>query len=236
MNLRTRKVASMYQLGHKPHHRRKVILLLTVLLFVLIAGGAIWARDYFKPNTTLANSAAIIRHVDVATPKKKTVRTATFTMQVPADWKATTHSDVIPAPDFVWQGTTKEDTARWVQVWVDDIPSNMAVNRLLPLRPDGSRILLADDVSDNCVNFTDASKVDPRTGTVNAKWSGVDFTCDAANYERDLVGTATGGARNSITLHGPKSGTHRYFFIYTDHSAEADYSYFTDMLSSFRSL
>jgi hypothetical protein len=236
MNLRTRKVASMYQLGHKPHHRRKVILLLTFLLFVLITGGVIWARGYFKPNTTLANSAAIVRHVDVATPAKKTVRTTTFTMQVPADWKAIAHSDQIPAPDFIWQGTTKEDTARWVQVWVDNVPASMAVNRLLPLRADGNRILLADDVSDNCVNFTDASKVDPHTGTINAKWSGVDFVCDAANYERDLVGTATQGARNSITLHGSKSGTHRYFFIYTDHSAEADYSYFTDMLSSFRVL
>jgi hypothetical protein len=55
-----------------------------------------------------------------------------------------------------------------------------------------------------------------------------------ANYERDVVGTSSPQEINTVTVTGPSTGTHKYFFVYTDNSAEPDYTIFTDALQSFK--
>lgn len=222
----------MYQLGVRPHHRRNLYLFLLAVAVVLIIGGTIAAQHYFQADTSLSQTAAVTRHVDAKVPPTKPVTTPYFTMTMPRSWQADT-SSLIPSAAYAWRGTG-DDAARRLEIYIDSIPADMAVNRLLPLGADGSRLMVGDDVSDNCVNFTDDSQADARTGRVLAKWSGVTFYCDTANYLRDVVGTGSSSGRNTISLHGDVKGTHRYFFVYTDNSASADYSIFTDMLRSLR--
>jgi hypothetical protein len=223
----------MYKLGHRSSHKHKLYATLILLFAGLIIAGIWGANTYLKPDTTLGTSEGVIRHVDVVTPPTKEVSNSIFSMNIPKSWHATT-SQLIPAPQYAWRGAGTEGSPRSLEIYVDAIPATMAVNRLLPLRANGSKVVVGDDLSDNCVNFTDAVQTDRRTGKILAKWSGVNFYCDAANSARNLVGTGTPEAINSVELRGPLAGKHRFFFIYTDHSAEPDYTIFTDMLKSFQ--
>jgi hypothetical protein len=91
-------------------------------------------------------------------------------------------------------------------------------------------------VSDNCVNFTDEKTANPTTGAASSKWSGVSFLCDTANDQRVVVGTSSAAEPvNTVTVTGAK-GTHRYFFVYTDHSAQPKFEIFTAALASFNAL
>jgi len=56
-----------------------------------------------------------------------------------------------------------------------------------------------------------------------------------ANYVRDVVGTSSAEGVNTLGVSGP-GGTHKYFFVYTDHSGEPDYNTFTQALQSFEAL
>jgi len=223
----------MYKLGERSHHKQKLYALLIIFLAGLIVA-AIWAANkYLQPETTLGTSEGVVRRVEVAIPPTKEVSSRIFSMTVPKSWQ-TTKSQFIPAAQYAWRGVGKEESTRSLEIYMDAIPSNMAVNRLLPLRASGNRVVVGDDLSDNCVNFTDAKQADRQTGKILAKWSGVSFYCDTANSLRNLAGTGTPEAINSVQLKGGTTGVHHFFFVYTDHSAEPDYTVFTDVLNSFR--
>lgn len=223
----------MYRLGHRPHHKQKLYALL-ILAFagLIIATG--WALNkYLQPNTSLSESEGVVRHIDVATPPTKQINTRIFFMSIPRTWRAVTPS-FIPAAQYAWRGVGQEDSTRSLELYVDSIPADMAVNKLLPLRANGNRVVVGDNISDNCTSFTDSAKADKMTGKILAKWSEVNFYCDTANYSRNIIGTGSPGSINSVRLDGQATGGHRFFFVYTDNSAEPDYTIFTNMLSSFR--
>lgn len=223
----------MYKLGRRPHHRQKLYALL-ILAFAGLIIAAAWAlNNYLQPNTSFSESEAIVRHVGVATPPTKTINTSIFSMSIPKSWHVVTPS-YIPAAQYAWRGVGQEDSARSLELYVDNIPAAMAVNKLLPLRANGNRIVVGDTISDNCTSFTDSAKADKRTGKMLAKWSEVNFYCDTSNYTRNVIGTGSPGLINSVSLDGPAAGVHNFFFIYTDNSAEPDYTIFTNILSSFR--
>lgn len=223
----------MYQLGHRAHHRQKLYATL-ILLFAGLSIAGIWgATRYFQPDTTLSSSEAIVRHVDVAIPATKTVTTPTFTMDIPKSWYAVP-SSLTPTAPYAWRGTGTQEAARSIEVYVDTLPASMAINKLLPVHGNGDQLVVGDNISDNCTSFTDNSQVDKKTGTALAKWSGVNFYCDAANYERNVIGTGSPEAINSVAVKGKLTGSHRFFFVYTDNSAEPDDTLPTTILSSFR--
>lgn len=223
----------IYQLGHKPHSRHQFYALAILCVAGLVILAAWAANNYFQPDTTLSDSQEVVRHVDVVKPPTQGVESNVFYMMIPRSWSATT-PQYIPAAQYAWHGISGEDSARRIDVYVDAIPKDMAVNKLLPVRGSANRVAVSGDVSDNCVNFTDASKAGKLTAKVLAKWSGVNFYCDAGNYARNVIGTGAPGTINSVSAHGEVAGTHTFFFVYTDHSAEPDYAIFTDMLNSFR--
>ncbi len=223
----------MYRIGERPpHHRRTIYLVLVFAIAFGIVGGSLAAKHYFTADTSLSQSKSVVRHVQVARAKTKQVQNKVFSMKIPATWESFT-SDFAPPAPYAWRGNDLEDSARRIDIYIDDIPAKMAVNRLLPLRASGNNIVVGDNVSDNCVNFTEAQQADTHTGIITAKWSGVTFYCDSANSSRNLVGVGTPDTINGIVLKGPQTGKHRVFFVYTDHSSSPDYTAFTNMLDTF---
>jgi len=154
-----------------------------------------------------------------------------FSVSLPVDWVKRANKD-IPAPTYSWVGTAKDDVARWLNIYIDTIPSALAVNRMLPVAANGASLSLLANVSDNCTTFTGAN--DSKQISLPAKWQGITFLCDTGNYIRDVVGTSSAEGINTVTLTGATHGRHRLFFTYTDNSPSPDYSIFTDALSSFR--
>jgi hypothetical protein len=225
-----------YHVDHQNHRRRKVRRRWTIVIIalLLLLGGYLWAMHNIKADTVIQQSQPFTTTVGVPETKLKIFEQPTFQVQLPSDW-----STVVPTEsgvDYSWRGTAQGETARSLDVYVDEIPADKALNRLLPIRVEGTGVLPTDDVSDNCINFTDPNTANPHTGAAPSKWSGVSFTCDTANKQRVVVGTSSATEPiNTVTITGAK-GTHKYFFVYTDHSAQPKFEIFTNALETFKAL
>ena len=219
----------MYRLGHRPHHKRFVYsLVLFIALGVVVAAVIV---NFPRRDAAIINQApAYTMSVGGSNEPHKTFDMKVFAFQLPADWKYMGRDPSTIYHPYQWQNTAGNAGAEVLAVYVDNIPINLAVNRLLPLAAENDH-LVPGTVSDNCTNFTGSGKV-PQDDVV-AKWSGVNFICDMHNYERDVVGTGSAQAVNSVTLSGKTAGSHKFFFTYTDNNPQPDYNIFTDALSSF---
>jgi hypothetical protein len=225
----------MYELGKRSKPVRHTAAIAFVVLLLIVAGAGTWwgAQHYLTPDTVLQQSTAEVHTVKLSDTKEKTFEKPEFHISLPDDWKAANSLDTIHRP-YSWRGTSQADRTRSLDIYVDDIPKDMAVNRLLPVQADGNSVTIVNTVSDNCAGFTSPISTTAATGSALARWSGVEFICDMANKTRDVTGTSSSTGVNSVTLKGGQ-GTHRYFFVYTDNSGQSDYSIFTRALASFRS-
>jgi hypothetical protein len=163
-----------------------------------------------------------------------TVTEQAFSIGLPQGWKSPA-PPAVPYTVYSWQGSGKDATRR-LDLYMDTIPANFAVNRLLPVTQDGDSLSIAGDVSDNCIRFTARTAASAATGAEPAKWNGVNFLCDVGNYERDVVGTGSSIGVNTAVVSGAATGVHKVFFVYTDNSASPDYTIFESIIKSFQAL
>jgi hypothetical protein len=149
---------------------------------------------------------------------------------LPSDWKFISHQTSV-YDIYTWHNTKTDPGVEQLQVYFDTIPPSLGVNRVLPVQANADE-LTPTTVSDTCANFT-GNKV-PGSAKTPAKWDGINFLCDLANYERDVVGTSSSAGINTVTLTGPATGAHKLFFTYTDNGATPDFTIFTNAIQSFR--
>ena len=225
---------TMYQLGHRSRHHYLLRALAGLIILGLVTAGIFAARAIFQSNTVLHQSQAVIRNVPASSTPTQHITQALFTIDLPATWEQKPPSSVVPKPSFTWQGTAGDDSARWMDIYIDTIPANFAANRLLPVEANASGIDVTGTTSDNCLNFTDKSTQPSPTGTVPAKWGGVNFLCDVGNYERDVVAIGSAEGINTVTLTGPSGARHKILLVYTDNSPSPDYTLFASAVKSFQ--
>ena len=219
----------MYRLGEIEHSHRKFYSVLGGFI-VLIAVALLLAWHFIKPTPQISAPPAVATtHVSYDTTKLKTFDEPLFRIALPDDWKPIVRNTDIPQPVFSWQGTVKDNKSRWLSVYIDEDVSTLAVNRELSVQATDTSINVLGDASDNCTTFT-GSAVQSH-GNTPAKWQGIDFLCDSGNYERDVVGIASSDGLNTLKMTG-SSGTHKFFFTYTDNSVSPDYSIFINALKS----
>jgi hypothetical protein len=224
----------MYRVGAKSRARRKRIIRWTLglsTLAVLLVGGFLIQR-VLHPTTSVSQSKAVVTKVKATTTPLKFYDEAGFSIELPSDWKVGERS-LAPYNVYRWQGTSKSSNATMLEIYQDTIPVNFVVNHVLAVSPNGDQISAEGDVSDNCANFTKDTSPTPGVYGVRGKWQGTDFLCDLSNIERNVVGTSSPGGINSVTVKGP-SGSHKFFFTFTDHSLNSDYTPFYNALLSFR--
>lgn len=221
----------MYRFRERKHGHKK--LYASLIIFILLVGVAMMVGAHLLTSDTRISAPPkpIIKHVSSVLPQTVPIHERLFSLALPTDWKPRVSNDM-PLPSYSWRGTNKGDDTRWMNVYVDAIPTNLAVNRVLPLTGNGATLSLPTNVSDNCTTFTGATG--PTQLSVMAKWQGISFLCDTGNYERDVVGTSSLDGINTVTLRTATNGTHHFFFTYTDNSPSPDYSIFTAILKSFR--
>lgn len=227
-----------YRYGHRTVKRHHVVLL-TLFVCLVIGGGAAFliVRD-IRSNQSgpVAGESKTVGQVTGSDSKKMTVTEPLYTMQLPGDWKEKSRVNTAAETSVTWRATKKNDDARWLTVYIDKIPAQKSINRLLPVSSQKDRLLLGD-ISDNCITFTEGGSFDASKAAQNkdkqARWSGVDFICNLPSILENQVGTGSSEGINQVTLTGTK-GPHKYFFLYVDHDIQPDYSIFTDALSSFQ--
>jgi len=221
----------MYRLGHRSeaeHHyvRRFFITLLVLALAAMLVGWFFISRD---SKTHITNTEPVTYSVGDKGNRLKHFNEGLFTFDLPSDWKKLRSGAV-----YSYQSTKKYYDSRGLNIYVDEIPTALAVNRLLPVQVLDGR-LDPDVTSENCSEFTSSGdKAGAARANVMAKWREVKFMCDLVNYNRNVTGTGSTAGVNTIVLSGSDGAQHKFFFTYTDHSSNPDYTIFVDMLKSFR--
>ena len=228
-----------YRYDRRPMKRgRRILLVLAIVILIigLIAAAIVW--DLRRSGSHSVDSKGTAISQTVAQNAHLTIDEPYFRFDLPKDWKETGRNNTTTEHSISWQSTLKNEDNRYLTLYIDLIPTNKAVNKLLPLTVE-SNTLIVGDMSDNCSNFTGGGTMNAQEAAAKlkptpAKWQQVDFICDLPDVIDNKIGTGSTDGINTVTVNGPIKGKHKYFFIYTDHNIQPNYNIFTDALRSFR--
>jgi hypothetical protein len=233
-------MSKKYRLGRHEKKRHYVVVFVVLACFGLFAAAGFAVFKDLQANssaTVEGNTRTVGQTLGAASAKKLAVDEPTFTMELPGDWKLKSRTTTAAERSITWQGTAKGQDNRWLTVYIDTIPATKSLNRLLPVSAQGD-MLNPGDMSDNCITFTGGGSLDAakasQTKESPAKWAGVDFICNLPSVVENQVGTGSVEGRNQVTVKGPSQGAHKYFFLFTDHNIQPNYSILTDAIESFR--
>lgn len=227
----------MYRIGRrsKKKAKRKVWVAILFILFVVVGSiGFFMFKILSEPDETVTTTQAITR--EYAPPQgedTKEFKQDVYTITLPSDWVLKGHNET-PHNLYSYQATKKNADNRWLEVYVDRVPTDVAFNRLLPVIIENNKVVVTGSVSENCIEFTGPQGNPTAAGVpaLAAKWQGVDFMCDMSNYTRNVVGVGTIASRHNITLAGPAAGQHVFYFKYIDHNISPDYQILEKALES----
>lgn len=228
-----------YQYGLKPgkNNRRKfLIVLVCLVLFFGIIGGFVYADLRNQSKSSLAGKIRLLSQPENNKEGRTLIEEPNFKFDLPMDWKETSRNDKAIYTSINWQATKKGQENRYLTIYMDRIPIDMPINRLVTVTVHGNTLSYGD-VSDNCANFTVGGTFDVNVAAnlkpTITKWDKVDFICNLPGVIDNVVGTGSLGTVNSTEVTGPNKGLHKYFFVYTDRNLQPEYSIFYDVLSSF---
>lgn len=214
---------------------RKVLhTVITVVITLAVFGGGMFAYLFFKQDTqtSLTDNPGkqLVSTVKATNAADAHFTEADFSFNLPSDWKKTGELSTSSMHEFNYQATQKDADNRFLHVFMDQLPASMAVNKEVAVRPDGDK-LSHGEISGMCTDFT--NQTTPKSHQLQAKWDGVDFLCDMDGVASNVAGAGAPGAINKITLIGPETGKHDFFFVYEDDNYNPDYGIFYNFLDSF---
>ncbi len=222
-----------YEIGHRHHSHKRLLITLAVIAVLLLAGG-LYVYKQFKESTKpiIKNTAGSSHQFVIPNSDVKHFDQGLFAFDLPGDWKLIKH-DQAPYDLYSFHSTLVNADNRALDIYVDSLPQTLAVNKAVAVRAQGNN-LSHGMVSENCTTFTSPSTQGAKPLAMPGKWDGVEFLCDNDNVMRNVVGTSAPGTINKVTLTGPTSGPHSFFFVYTDDNATPEYMIFYNMLESFK--
>lgn len=217
------------KLSHKVRHT-----VITVVLTLLVVGGGAYGYWYIsqdtQPEIRNGSGEGTSRIITAETAAKVNFDEAFFAFDLPGDWKRLQPDLNGPYKKYSYQSGAKNADNRYLQIYADGIPLDMAVNKAVAVRGEGPT-MTHGEVSANCTEFT--APTTPKRLAVTAKWDGVDFLCDMDGVTRNRVGTSSPGGVNKVELTTAGFTKHNFFFVYEDNNNTPEYNIFYDMLESF---
>ncbi len=216
-----------------PKHRARTIAV-SLLVVGVIAGSGAAAWQNLDSDTKISRTPApVVSKVLGAKSKTRNFTAGPVSLDLPRDWEQFT-PETAPAGSVSWRNTAGNKGVRIITLYIDAIPTEYPLNRVLAVEARDNRITLLGGVSDNCVNFSGQGRVvSGGNGKSPARWEGVQFTCDTANYVRNVVGISSAELPGAVNLNGT-TGSHRLFAVYTDADASPNHSLFTTAIESLR--
>lgn len=221
----------MYRLGERLNRKKRkrylmAVILMAILLISLVTAYIVYQISHTK--TTLHQSAGTVVRVDIPNSATVNYDEGLFSVSLPKTWQQISQPSSLY---HIYSWRTLSTNSQTLDIYQDTIPTNFAVNRELAIQSEGNHLSIIGLVSDNCASFTKPTS-NMVTGTP-AKWQGVNFLCDLANYERDVVGTGSSDGINSIGLTSNLNGLHHFFFVYINNTINPDFTTFYQILNSF---
>lgn len=230
---------SKYQLDHKPaqHRRKSVFIVLFMTLLIIGAIGYVVWRDIRKnSDNQVTGKTQVIQQAKNDSVNTLVVNEPLFSMGLPGDWKELKRQKNETENYITWVSSST-NSARMLRLYIDIIPTTLPVNRELAVTAQGNAIMVGD-ISENCATFTKGGTLNVHEAALlketPAKWNTVDFICDLPRVNDNEVGTGSTDGVNTLTLTGPTKGPHKYFFLYTEHSSQANYEILNNALRSFK--
>ncbi len=232
---------SPYKHGKPVYNLSRRPLLVIAVIMILIIGGLYFVFVARTDKTILKNNNKPLVSRVKASPTNTDVSQAVFSFSLPGKWKLTAQNWDNRYTSWQWSSLDARSAARKFEVYLDTIPTDRAVNYLMPVTANYSGLELGT-ISDNCVNFTPgASPTSDRPtftplskASLPSKWQQVNFLCDNANVSHQVVGIGTLSGLNSVSLTGPVKGTHKFFLLYNDSNFTPDFSIFSTILATFQ--
>jgi len=219
-----------YRIGRHARRKAKKHIWLSILVVILLllgsAGFVVYRIVQDTAETEITLPGPITREYAPPDNADKVLDQDVFTIKLPEDWRLKDHTDTGNLNKYHFQATAKGKDNRTLEVYVDRVPIHKAFNRLLPVIIADNRVTVISSVSDNCTAFTGeqgANKPSDGPSEMDAKWQNISFTCDMANYIRNVVGVGTAENGHNLKLNGPKTGEHIFYFVYIDHNINPDY-------------
>lgn len=156
-----------------------------------------------------------------------------FEFELPGDWREIDKVDRQNEQSITWQATLRDEDNRWLKLYINTIPEDEAIVRLLPVNVEGSE-MRRGQMSGHCNTFTGSSTEGQRYPL--AKWEDVEFLCDAnRTVNTNIIGTGQEGQPiNTVEITGEDSGTNQYFFVYRDQNIRPNFEIFYNAVNSFR--
>lgn len=228
-------MSDKYRYDHRsPKHQKKhfynIAILSLVVIGVIVITILYLISKNNKTNSTVTGPGKTAGQVSsTESVKTSTVVEPDFTVSIPTNWHQTGQVNTATQNSVSWQSTQPLQNARYLTIYIDKIPTTMAINRLLPISAVGPSLNYGT-LSDNCSNFSSGNF----NQAVPAKWQGINFLCNLPDKVDNQIGTGSVNGINTVSVTGPKEGTHQYFFLYTDRTGEPDYSIFYAVINSFR--
>ncbi len=228
----------MYQ-SNQRYHKHNILLRFAIIaiVIILITLTVVW-WIFFKDSEKASSNFEKSGTVTISRPDTKEFTTPFFKIYLPNMWidkgRQNPFSDQVY---YSYVSTEKNYENRLLKVYVDIFPSDLPLNRLLPVTVVSGK-LSPGVISDNCRSFTDdsAEGANVQKGTLaTAKWQGASFTCNFA-ADQNITGTASAEEGYGVTMTGPKGVPHKYFFTYTDLNVRPDSQFLSEAIKSFQPL
>lgn len=221
----------MYRVDKRTHRHRRARNWATGLVVIAVICSSIYGLMHIRitPKQNIRNSAPVSTNYTVQDSRKMVVNKPLFKMELPYGWSEAAIIPGATSPTYSFRSQPKQ--AQLLDLHIDTVPTTFAFNRAISINQQGTG-LAYDVVSENCATFTDPTKIDQKTGQVVARWQGIDFACDAANYARAVVGSVSKAGPNQIVITTQAGATHKLFIAYTDNNINPDYSVLYGILGS----
>ena len=224
----------MYVINQQPQ-RKKTILKYLVFscIFLAIAGLIVWIV-FLKNDSNSVSFVPSNEKPAVVKPEMRDFENEYFKITLPATWVDLGRKNPFAYEVYYeFQNTQKDYENRWLRVYVDTIPANQAVTKILPVEVVDNR-LVPGQVSDSCRNFSGAPASSGQANSQNwlATWQGVEFYCDM-NPAENFIGTASQEEGYGVTLVNLDGSNHRYFIAYINHNNNPDSNFIIDVVNTF---
>jgi hypothetical protein len=227
--------------ANKRQRKYKTLLRFSLFAIPLIIGigVAVWFVFFRNPDDSSTNFARSGAEVAVVKPAQQDFTNELFKVTLPVGWASDgLKNPIAPEVFYEYQSKVKDYENRYMRIYVDSIPKDYALNRLMPITVVDNR-MIPGVLSDDCTTFTGA----PLSGTGaarqsnvwTAKWQGVDFVCDMARPQ-NYSGTASADEGYAVTLVSKNGTKHKYFLVYIDQNIRPDYSILTEAIKSLQTL
>lgn len=201
-----------------------------------IAGFVILDIRKIEPES-VEGTSRIVKQAEDSSPQVLRVDEPTYTLELPSDWKEVKRVNNSQENSITWESTQRNEDSRFLTVHVDKLPLTKPVNRLMPVEAN-SNMLIPGDMSANCSTFTQGGTMNAieaqRLKETPAKWQGIDFICNLPQVVNNEIGTGSKDGVNAVVVEGATKGKHTYFFLFTDHSVQPNYSIFREIIRSFK--